>query len=180
MLFQESSSATFNNINDSSNNNNNNIIDTCRYQLSIYFLLQCYEHRLSAILHTMDATLSLSLAQVVDSDGTITSTTATLTTPSTAEGSILSSSSSSSLYDLPQSIQQLIHTLISKRIKLIAIDHAMGFFSFIYHILLIHCYKWNIDDLEQIIDDCSYYQQQIMRTKEVRKVVLDDALKGHY
>ena len=143
----------------------------------MYFLLLCYEHRLSSTLHNIDATIPLYLVPYEDYDAIITAATANSTTmylnpPAldtflSAKSSSSSSSSSSLL--LLQRIQQLTHTLITKRIKLIAIDHAIGLFTFIYQMLLMHWNSWSsTDDLEQIVDDCSSYQRQVMRSTEVR------------
>jgi len=175
LLFQESSSNV--SINNNYKSNSNSSINTNgRYQLSIYFLLLCYEHRLSSTLHNIDATIPLYLVPYEDYDAIITTVTTNSTTmylnPPALDTflSATSSSSSSSSLLLLQRIQQLTHTLITKRIKLIVIDHALGLFTFIYHILLMHWNSWSssTDDLEQIVDDCSSYQRQIMRSTEVR------------
>ena len=176
LLFQESSSNV--SINNNYKSNSNSSINTNgRYQLSIYFLLLCYEHRLSSTLHNIDTTIPLYLVPYEDYDAIITAATANSTAmylnpPAldiflSAKSSSSSSSSSSLL--LLQRIQQLTHTLITKRIKLIAIDHAIGLFTFIYHMLLMNWNSWSsTDDLEQIVDDCSSYQRQVMRSTEVR------------
>ena len=174
LLFQESSSNV--SINNNYKTNSNSSINTNgRYQLSIYFLLLCYEHRLSSTLHYIDTTIPLYLVPYEDYDVIITTVTTNSTkmylNPPALDTFLSATSSSSSLSSLLllQLIQQLTHTLITKRIKLIAIDHAIGLFTFIYHMLLMN---WNscssTDDLEQIVDDCSSYQRQVMRSTEVR------------
>ena len=138
-------------------------------------MLLCYEHRLSSTLHNIDATIPLYLVPYEDYDVIITATTTNSTTmylnpPALDTFISAKSSSSSSSSLLLQRIQQLTHTLITKRIKLIAIDHAIGLFTFIYHMLLMNWNSWSSStyDFEQIVDDCSSYQRQVMRSTEVR------------
>ena len=130
-------------------------------ELSIFFLLQCYEYRLSATLHRIDQALpwKLTLAH--------RATSATITTTITPSNATTFETVNTSSFDLSKQMRQIIHILLSKRIKLVALDHAVAFFAFIYHMILIHSHVWRIEDLEQIIDDCALYQHDIMRCKEV-------------